>query len=378
MGKRANRAVRLLAVGDIALPAGATTRGVLVHESMQGVIKQADIVVANLESPCRGGEPALGKINLYMEENAVQRIKDMGIGAVSLANNHVLDYGSEGAERTVALLKHAGVGYFGLVESETPQTPLIVHVRGLELGFLGYVSPAVGTVFATGCSIGPARLSVESVLHEVKQLKGNCDYVLVSLHWGLEHQYFPTPKQVEVARRIVDAGADVVLGHHAHVFQGVECYRHGCIFYGLGNFTFPDYEVASFYNATGGHAVKRGSWSYWGQHSLAPLVELPGRPSPARISEVFFTRLEPGTDELKVLCGPSAAKLRRRLSILTAPLSWASYRACWQVLKRYCHLVAAANVLKKKGGLRSIPTASNLREAIRRVIGGRSDEGNGV
>lgn len=212
-----------------------------VLSGLRGLLAGNDINIANFEGVVFDEpEPPPGqdKILLPVQAAFVGAMALAGIDVVSLSNNHVLDWGARGLQETTKHLSAAGVGSFGAGQSIDEAAQLELRdVAGLRLGLLGFTCESTHPGAWAGAGPGVARLQDDDVESRVASAKARCDVLLVSVHWGDEHVAWPSPQQLSMARRLVDAGADLVAGHHAHVFQGCEPYRRGLIAYGLGNAT---------------------------------------------------------------------------------------------------------------------------------------------
>ncbi|MDZ4225874.1 MAG: CapA family protein, partial [Patescibacteria group bacterium] len=150
-------------------------------------------------------------------------LHEAGFDAVSLANNHALDFGEFGLEDTEHYLSEAGIAFFGSPYNET-------HL-------------AIETIFRdrTLCFVGYHELFARDpnpVIEKIKEIEPKCDYTTLFAHWGVEYEYEPSASQRELAHLFVDAGADLVIGAHPHVVQPLEIYNNVAIFYSLGNFIF--------------------------------------------------------------------------------------------------------------------------------------------
>lgn len=202
-------------------------------------IAASDVCFGNLETVLsKAGTPVSGKLCLRGAPHYLNAVKKAGINVVSLANNHAFDFGVEAWSDVVAQLedfdiKHAGAG---LDQTESRQ-PALLEIRGMKLGFLAYSSRTTnGSAYATAATPGVAPLDEDIVLADVAHWQNKVDHLFVSVHWGVEYAEYPTPDQVSLGRKIIDAGARGVIGHHPHILQGFEAYRGGYIFYSLGNF----------------------------------------------------------------------------------------------------------------------------------------------
>lgn len=239
--------VKLSAVGDILL--SGTVAELIKNEGakepfvfiIDELIKN-DILFGNLECPFSNrGSPIKNKCCLYSPSETVKSLKSAGFNVVSLANNHIFDYGYESFEDTISLLKENDISWFGAGKnSDEARTPTILSVNNLSIGFLGYSWDFIGSINATENKFGTAPLSKKPIINDVKKLKEKVDVVIVSLHWCYEREKYPLPSQRKLAHKIINAGANLILGHHPHVLQGVEEYNGGFIVYSLGNFIFPD------------------------------------------------------------------------------------------------------------------------------------------
>lgn len=200
--------------------------------------EEADIFMVNLEHPVtRAMEKVEKKYNFKMNPASIGTLKDGRVSLVNCANNHVFDYGLQGIEETIRNLDSAGVKYVGIGKNlKDARSPVILDVRGRRFGFLGYFGG--GDFEATANRAGYAPRFERYVLEDVKALRKNVDFVVVNFHWGTERAPEPDPWQVRLAHRVVDAGADLIIGHHPHVLQGIEYYRGKHIAYSLGNFVF--------------------------------------------------------------------------------------------------------------------------------------------
>ena len=178
-----------------------------------------DFTMANLEVVLGDGGAPTDKLFTFLGPSAfVQCLTGSSVEAVTLANNHVLDFGTEGYTTTKTILADAGVTYV-----EKDATSLFTTESGLVIG-----------LYAASFNISTADMT-----DSIRQLREDgAEIVVASMHWGLEGQYRPTADQELFARAAIDAGADIVYGHHPHVLQRIEEYNGGIIYYSLGNFSF--------------------------------------------------------------------------------------------------------------------------------------------
>ena len=202
----------------------------------------ADITMVNLENPLTTrGAPVPKQFNFRALPEYVNVLQDGGIDIVTLANNHIYDYSDEGLFDTIAFLDSSGIKHVGAGKNITEaREPVIFNVKGITIGFLGYYgmgrhsdSHPAGKEKA-----GTALRSLKYIKEDVQILKDSVDLVVVNFHWGEEKENYPGKSQIQFAHKVIDYGADLIIGHHPHVLQGVERYKDRIIAYSLGNFIF--------------------------------------------------------------------------------------------------------------------------------------------
>ena len=202
----------------------------------------ADLAFCNVECPISGrGERIEKRYVFNAPAESVEGLRSAGFDVVSLANNHVLDYGPVALEDTVAHLQNAGVAPLGLVTGDAPHTPVIKVVGGVRVGFLAYTDPQTPYAYAkefAGFPTGPAKADDAVLARDIGALRPQVDILVVSMHWGIEYETEPDDRQQTLGRYIIDQGADIVAGHHPHVQQRAEWYNDGLIIYSMGNFVF--------------------------------------------------------------------------------------------------------------------------------------------
>ncbi len=214
-----------------------------------GPIVSETTFLANLETTLMGDEGPIEKSPLVIATAAevARALELLSVDLVSLANNHSFDCHESGFRATRALLDRLGIAFFGAGETQSQaEKPVVLSRGGVTVGFLGYVDPDTRpSHLASKKHAGANSLDQIRALEQVAKLCIDCDHVVVSLHWGVEFSSLVSPQQVRFARSLIEAGATLVLGHHAHVIQGVESFRHGLIAYGLGNLTTTDFFIES-------------------------------------------------------------------------------------------------------------------------------------
>jgi len=243
-----NEPVRLFAVGDLFLGGrydaiARAGRAAEVFAALRPLLERADIVAGNMECVLgNSGDPRPDKLCVRADPAYAGVLAAAGFDLVSLANNHSFDYGAGGLVDTRDRLEAAGVRTLGAGENAaTAAEPVIVQRRGLRIGFLAFCHESTRpSDVAAGGKPGVAALESEAVIAAVQHWRAQVDQLVLLLHWGLEYSPLPTPEQVDLARRAIDAGAGAVIGHHSHMVQGVEQYGAGVIAYSLGNCTDAD------------------------------------------------------------------------------------------------------------------------------------------
>jgi poly-gamma-glutamate synthesis protein (capsule biosynthesis protein) len=210
------------------------------------LLARADVTVGNLESPLswRGTRNEQKDVTFRGDPRGVEGLALAGFDFLSLANNHVLDYGPDALEDTIALLDERGIGHAGAgADRSAAWRPAVVERSGARVAFLSFTHILPVGFIATDARPGLARGrgNMDAVCEAIREAKRENDYVLVSFHWGVEYQDDCNAEQVRDAHAAIDAGADMVLSHHPHVIQAVERYKGRLIAYSLGDFVFDHY-----------------------------------------------------------------------------------------------------------------------------------------
>jgi len=242
----ANCNFSLVAAGDVMLDRGVGKKiaklGVdFPFEHVDYIFRNADIAFANLESPasCLGTQVKGKEVTFRAALNAINSLRNVGIDVVSLANNHAMDYGQDALAETMDVLSHNRITYVGAgANSMAAHRPSEILINGLKVSFLAYTYKFHKVVEAQIDQPGVAIAHNELVKSDIKKAKEWADIVVVSFHWGWEYSDHPDKETRELAHLAVESGADLVVGHHPHVIQGVEVYEGGLICYSLGNFIF--------------------------------------------------------------------------------------------------------------------------------------------
>jgi len=238
--------ITVTAVGDIMLAGRWTSQ---LRKAGYGFpfmataseLSNSDITIANLESPiARGGTEYTDKKFRFRAEPAVApALKAAGINLVTLANNHSMDFGPEALHETTIHLQSAGIGWIGAGQTlAEARKPYLHRVKGKTIAFLGYSLTQPTEFFAGRERAGTAPGFERLIVEDIANARRLADHVIVNIHWGTEGTSSIQPYQRLLGHKIIDAGADILLGHHPHVLRGIERYKSGIIFYSLGNFAF--------------------------------------------------------------------------------------------------------------------------------------------
>ena len=182
--------------------------------------------------------------NVFVRDEDLFRLKEMDINVVTLANNHAFDLGLDGFENAIRQLDKLGIKYSGAGHDiEEARRPAVVKIEGKTMAFLGcMIDPPYVRMYhvATENDYGVFQVSIDYLCKSIAELKKLYDYVFVLPHWGVEHSYYPPVDNKVWANKIIDAGADAVIGSHPHIINPVAKYKGKPIYYSLGNFLFPD------------------------------------------------------------------------------------------------------------------------------------------
>ena len=243
--------VIIIAVGDICLGdhyfsmghgVGSVSKKIgleSIFEEVRHIFQNGHIVFGNLECVLSNSTQRISIVEKNVFRGIPQFTKDLrkiGFNILNIANNHILQHEIDAFWETISALENAGITPLGLAGSgQFSSIPVIKRINGLMIGFLGYsLVPEKYCPKQKLYAQGP----LDAIFSDVGKLSKETDITIVSLHFGDEGVQIPSPFAIFCARQIIKQGAKVVLGHHPHIFQPVEKYKHGLIFYSLGNFIF--------------------------------------------------------------------------------------------------------------------------------------------
>lgn len=247
--------IKIVAVGDI-MPGGilhGSDRS-FVSNDVINILKEGDVRVGTLECAI-GNEPTFCSEKLerygdliYAKDDDLCRLSELNINVVSLANNHFFDLGVEGAEHTITMLDSIGILHCGAgMNSVEAAAPAVVDIMGRKIAFFGFCDTHsyMGWVpFANNDEPGVNPLEETRVIDTINKAKKNYDYVVIIPHWGREHTYNVTDWVESLSRKMLNAGADLILGSHPHRVQPVSNIKQKSVAYSMGNFLFPERLIA--------------------------------------------------------------------------------------------------------------------------------------
>lgn len=253
--------LRLIAVGDISLGdhplcPGFGIRSALSHGlnpfvKIKNIFTDADIVFGNLETVLSDhglNRNSLSSWEMRGSPLTAYLLKEAGFTVLNIANNHIMQHGEVAFNETVNILNKLHISIIGLRdEASEGSKSTILGTPDHRVGFLAY---AFEFVHSDGPEIPYAFGPAHDIKQEIQILRSKVRTLVVSCHWGLEFISRPSPITIMLARKLIDWGADIVIGHHPHVLQGVEYYRNGIIAYSLGNFLFDTLWNANLRNSS--------------------------------------------------------------------------------------------------------------------------------
>lgn len=298
------RELSLLAAGDLMLGARRNVAAlredpVAFLDPYREPLRKYDVVFANLETPLTSrGTATAGKSreSLRARRNYIFRAPPQagaalalaGFDVLSLANNHLMDYGPQGLRDTRKALQSAGVlGVGAGLNEREALAPRVLTRAGVRIAFLAVsdVLPLFSAAGPTTPGVAPARgpFFERQMPRVVRALRRKVNWVVVSVHWGNEKSSLTTQRQRTLGRRLIDWGADLVIGHHTHRLGDSERYRGGLIHYSLGNFI-------------GNARTPAAAWAVTLRNGVAPTARMVTiRPTPPATAPPSRSRRGPDT-----------------------------------------------------------------------------------
>ena len=203
---------------------------IFIFKKIVDVLSQGDIVFGNLEVVLSDYKKKNSYESLMLRGSPyfVDQLKNLNFKLLNIANNHIQQHGNSPFYNTIDILKQSKIKIIGVNYLQ----PQIIESKGIKLGFFGYsLRPE-----ENNSKVLYSQGNKKKIISDINKIKKKVDYIIISLHWGDEYINLPSISQINFAHDIIDAGADIILGHHPHVLQPVEKYKSGIIAYSLGNF----------------------------------------------------------------------------------------------------------------------------------------------
>lgn len=304
--------ISIIGVGDI-MPGGLLTDNLkpCANNDVLKVLLRGDVRCGTLECAL-GNEPTYDEAKLakkddgiygnviYAKDVDIRRLKELHIDIVSLANNHFFDLGEEGAKHTIELLDKEGILHCGAGRNlKEAGAPVVLEIQGKKVAFLGFCDTEYKHVYmctyATELSPGINPMKEGYVEEEIKKNAQLYDYVVVMAHWGTENTFNPNVSTDKIARKMLKAGACLVLGSHPHRVQPIVNTKKGSIIYSMGNFLFPERLIAppkvTYYSDT---PIDYSTLPVTDKYPIVDCVTLKTLPYLARVGMIVTTTINGG------------------------------------------------------------------------------------
>lgn len=236
--------LKFFACGDVV---NSTAKNDFIDSGLKNAIHSCDIAICNFEAPInvidRHPIKKAGP-HIYQSRESISYLKDAGFDFVSLANNHIYDFGEKSLSATIQILRKNKINFVGGgLDFEEAYKPKIIDKNGIKIGLLAACENEFGCFYEEREGGGYAWLFHERLEDNIRSLRKQVDFIILIAHAGPEDIEIPIKEWRDRYKRLCDIGVDVIIGHHPHVPQGYERYKNGLIFYSLGNFYF---DVAKF------------------------------------------------------------------------------------------------------------------------------------
>lgn len=304
-------------IGDAGIKPGPKIRSLVANH---------DHFCINLESafwdcatPCKDKE-----VVLRTPTKKTNELRSLGANIVSLANNHVCDFGPASLEQTLAELASNDISVIGAGTSVREAfRPLIVEHDAGHVGLIAYCSSDIGGVSPNVEGHGSALIEDDPKLAHLRDLSSRTDTTICIVHWGLTNYHHPTPEQISLAGDLIAAGADYIIGHHPHVLQGAIRSGSGHTYFSLGNLAFNKY-------------TKRRVAVNFSKHNLIGMLVSIDTDRKAEEPRLHFTSFDPHSFRLDLVEEQDYEALQERHYSLSNGLSSPNYstRYKWIVAKR--------------------------------------------
>lgn len=220
-------------------------KGVNPFTSISDLLENSDFNIGNLEALAKGenGENLLKIPRLRTDAATLNLLENLNLEVVTLAHNHVYDNLKDGYDKTIDQLNSQQIKFLGAsIDKNEAEKGQIINKNGIKLGLLNYVDINTNPKMPDDAEVFLNYFEIEKAIKHISDFKHKVDHVIILLHWGgrVEEGFYPDFNQPLLARRMVDAGADLIIGGHSHTVQPYEVYKGKSIFYSLGNFCFDD------------------------------------------------------------------------------------------------------------------------------------------
>jgi poly-gamma-glutamate capsule biosynthesis protein CapA/YwtB (metallophosphatase superfamily) len=236
--------IKLLFVGDTMLARSIgdqILKGRDPFENLKSTFLDYDLVIANLETTIgSSGQPAEGKLYTFQAPvKSAQTLKNAGVEVVSLANNHTMDYGFTGLNQTMKALDNQDVKYYGAGKNTVEAFKVLeINLKDQTIGLLGINDIENYYTNTSASSSGSAFYDIPNIARSIDKVKDKNGILIATPHWGTEYQQSANNRQKTIAKSLISAGVDIVIGGHAHVVQNKEIIEGKEVYYSMGNFVF--------------------------------------------------------------------------------------------------------------------------------------------
>ena len=265
-----------------------------VYGSLRPIIENADLKILNLEAPlttCKHASPKIGP-SLKAKPSMIKLLTDVQTSIVTLANNHIMDYGECGLIDTMKSCTSEGIRFVGAgLNRKEAAKPLLIDGLDLKIAIVNATEHEFGIAKSSSPGANPQDLI--SIYHQIRRLRSNDFAVILILHGGHENNPIPSPNTVKRYRYYADAGASAIVSHHTHCVSGYEIYHGVPIFYGIGNFLFDYPNVSHDTWHTGALLTLNIAYNSIEDWSITPFVQKYNYPSYINLmstqeSKLFF------------------------------------------------------------------------------------------
>ncbi len=269
------------------------------------LLSNTDFNLVNLETTLTTSTDIVPKtFNFKADPNKVQTLKIGNIHAVNIANNHILDFGESGLIETIQTLDQDGIAHVGAGNNiQEAKRPIIFEKNGIRIGIIGYADyPQEWAATDTKPGINYLQIGdIATIQDDIAQIRKEVDIIILSIHWGPNMRQRPTQEFRDFAHAIIDAGVDILHGHSAHVFQGIEEYQNGLILYDTGDFV-DDYAVTE---------SLRNDWALFFE------IELEKQNTKVKITQLKLTPLFISNMQVNKAEGQTADQILEKIRLLS-------------------------------------------------------------